>query len=192
VIRINLLPAKFRKTKGAQRLFAYVIIGLSALAILLVLLLLGLLNATHQANLRIAQLDAAGAKLADKKVYLKTLTEREQASERLRQMITRLLPEQALWISLLDDLATLVREDLWLTKLLPTPAAAGQAVGLTLDGEAYTKIAVADFLTALESSDRFADVQLVALTDTKTATASLVQFKLKLGYRTQTMSGQQP
>jgi Tfp pilus assembly protein PilN len=189
VIRINLLPAKFRKTKGVQRIYTYVIIGLSALGILLILLLLNLAALIHGANQRIARIDATAAKIADKIAYLHGLTAREEQSGRLREMIRRLQPEQALWISLLDQLAVLVREDLWLTKLAPFPAAAGADLGLVMDGEAYTKISVADFLTSLETSDRFSDVQLVALTDTKTAVASLVQFKLNLSYRTERPAG---
>jgi len=182
VIRINLLPEKFRKTKGVQRLYTYGIIGLSALAIVMVLLLLNLASQISRTNTRIAQIDSAAAKLADRIAYLRALTAREQESERLRQMIRRLQPDQARWILLLDDLAGLLREDLWLTQIAPD-AAGTTPLALAVDGEAYTKISVADFLGGLESSDRFADVQLVALTDTRTAQASQVQFKLKMSYR---------
>lgn len=183
MIRINLLPAKFRKTKGAQRLYTYAIIGLSVLGVVLALLLLNLVSQTRRTDARIAQVDTASAKLADKIAYLRELSAREEWAERLRRLIRELQPEQALWITLLDDLARLIREDLWLTKLAPEPGAAPEPLRLAVAGEAYNKIAVADFLGALETSDRFADIQLVSLTDTKTASASLVRFSLKMGYR---------
>lgn len=183
MIRINLLPAKFRKTKGAQRLTAYGIIGLAALALVMVLALLGLISRIHSVNREIAQTDAESAKLADKIAYLRGLTSREAESEAVRQTIRRLLPEQATWITLLDDLARLVREDLWLTRLALRPEPVPGQLPLALSGEAYTKLSAADFLTALETSERFTEVQLVALTDTRTASASLVTFQVKCNYR---------
>ena len=185
MIRINLLPAKFRKTQGAQRIYTYAIIGLSMLGLVLIVLLLNLVLQTHRVETRLAQVDAASAKMADRIEYLRGLTAREEQSEQMRKVIRRLQPDQALWIVLLDDLARLVREDLWLTRLAPEKSAKQPPLRLTVDGEAYNKIAVADFLGALESSDRFTDVQLMALTDTKTASATFVQFSLKMGYRTE-------
>jgi Tfp pilus assembly protein PilN len=182
MIRINLLPAKFRKSKGAQRLFTYVVIGLSALGVLLLLLALNQLAQVHRADLRIARIDAVLAQQADKLAYLGALTERERTAERLRGLIRRLQPEQALWLALLDDLARLVRDDLWLTKLASAPAKSGGGLVLTVNGEAYTKISVADFLEALEGSERFREVRLLSLTDVRAAAASHVQFKLQVRY----------
>jgi Tfp pilus assembly protein PilN len=182
MIRINLLPAKFRRTKGAQRVFAYVVIGLSALGVALVLLLLGQMAQVHRVDRRIAQIDAALAKQADKLAYLGALTERERTAERLRALIRSLQPEQALWLALLDDLARLVREDLWLTRLASQPVKAGGGLTLTLDGEAYTKISVADFLEALEGSERFREVRLLSLTDVRAGSAAHVAFKLQMRY----------
>lgn len=182
MIRINLLPAKFRKTKGAQKVFAYVVIGLSALAVLLLLLVLGQLAEVRRADHRIAQIDTTLAEQADKLAYLGALTERERTAERLRGLIRSLQPEQALWLALLDDVSRLTREDLWLTRLASTPAKTGGAVDLTLDGKAYTKISVADFLEALEGSERFREVQLLTLTDVPGTKTAHVQFKLQARY----------
>jgi Tfp pilus assembly protein PilN len=191
VIRINLLPAKVRKTKGAQRLATYVIMGASGAVILLILGLLQLVAALHQTQARITQVDASAAKLADKISYLHGLTDREQTSQQLRDLIRRLAPKQALWISILDELADVVRDDLWLTQLASEPAVAGQPLRLQLEGEAYTKISVADFLASLESSSHFTDVNLEALNDVKAGTISQVQFKVKLLYHADA-AGDQP
>jgi Tfp pilus assembly protein PilN len=183
MIRINLLPAKVRKTKGAQRIYTYAILGGSALVILLILLLLNLLSLTKRTETKIAKTDAAAAQLTETIRYLHDLTAREQYADRLRGTIRQLLPQQAVWIAVLDELANLMREDLWLTLLQVKPAPASALLRLDLEGEAYSKISVADFLSALENSERFRDVQLEALTDTQTATHTQVKFKIQLSCR---------
>jgi Tfp pilus assembly protein PilN len=69
------------------------------------------------------------------------------------------------------------------------PAVAGSPLRLELEGEAYNKISVADFLSALESSPRFFDVQLEALTDTQSEARTQVKFKILFSCRTEAVPG---
>jgi Tfp pilus assembly protein PilN len=189
MIRINLLPAKVRTTKGVQRVTTYVILGGSALALVLVLLLLNLLALTQRAEVKTARALAATAQLAETVHTVHGWTAREQYADRVRTLIRQLLPQQALWINVLDELAGLTREDLWLTQLQAAPLAAKNPLRLSVEGEAYSKISVADFLSALENSSRFREVQLDALTDTPAGDRIQVKFKVRFVYQAEETGG---
>jgi len=182
VIRINLLPVKVRKTKGVQRMYTYLILGMSVAGVLLVLLLLNLVAQTRRADAKIARVEAASAKLADKIEYLSFLTAQEKKSERIRKLLTGLLPEQGTWIDILDQLAELVRQDVWLNRLSSQKSKTAAQPTLLLEGDAYSKISVADFMDALENSGRFTQVQLLALKDVTADNTTLVRFRLKFQY----------
>ncbi len=192
MIRINLLPAKVRKTKGAQKVNTYIILGGSALAILLVLLLLNLLSLTRRTEQKIAKTEAAAAQLAETIRTVRELTAREQYGDQIRATVRGLLPKQAVWITVLDELTNQTREDLWLTLLKATSAPGVMPLRLEVEGEAYSKISVADFLSALENSDRFTDVQLEALTDVKTDAHTQVKFKIHFTFRAEEAGGKTP
>jgi Tfp pilus assembly protein PilN len=189
MIRINLLPAKVRQTKGVQRIYTYAVLGGSAVVILLILLLLNLVALTRRTEVKISRAEAAAAQLAETTRTVQGWAAQEKYADRLRVLIRRLLPVQAQWISLLDELASLGRDDLWLLKLAVVPAGAGVPLRLVLEGEAYNKISVADFLSALESSPRFFDVQLEALTDTQADARTQVKFKIVFSCRAETLEG---
>ncbi len=182
MIRINLLPVKVRKTKGVQRMYTYLILGMSVAGVLLVLLLLNLVAQTRRADAKIARVEAASAKLADKIEYLSFLTAQEKKSERIRKLLTGLLPEQGTWIDILDQLAELVRQDVWLNRLSSQKSKTAAQPTLLLEGDAYSKISVADFMDALENSGRFTQVQLLALKDVTADNTTLVRFRLKFQY----------
>lgn len=187
MIRINLLPPRIRQTKGVQKIYTYIILGLAGAAAVLILVLVNLLVLLQRTEARIAQARTAQAQLADKLSYLQTLTAREAKAQQLRGLIRNLLPRQALWISFLDEMADLIPGDLWLTQVLPRAQTAAGQLDLLIEGEGYTKISVAEFLAALEDSGRFNEVQLLALTDMKTGNASQVKFKVNLKYAPATL-----
>jgi Tfp pilus assembly protein PilN len=189
MIKINLLPAKVRQTKGVQRLTTYAVLGGSALLIVLILLLLNLVALTKRTEVKIARAEAAAAQLGEVTRTVQAWEAGEKYADRLRGLIRRLLPAQAVWISILDELASLGRDDLWLLKLTLVPAPAGAPLRLELEGEAYSKISVADFLSALESSARFFDVQLEALTDTQAEARTQVKFKILFSCRNESAPG---
>ncbi|MCD4813068.1 PilN domain-containing protein [bacterium] len=182
MLKINLLPLKIRKTKGVIRLYTYLVIAGSLAAIVLVMVLLNVLAQTRGVEKKIADLHAAEAALADKTGPLLSLARQEEKIVKLKAMIGRLTQEQPIWIKILDELANVVQDDMWLTKLLSERQAGKKRLVLTLEGEAYHKISVADFLTMLENSDFFTEVTLEALNETQRGNRSQVQFKLKMHF----------
>jgi Tfp pilus assembly protein PilN len=189
MIKINLLPAKVRQTKGVQRLTTYAVLGGSAVVIVLILLLLNLVALTKRTQARIVKAEAEAAQLTETTRTVQGWAVNEKHADRLRALIRGLLPVQAVWISILDELAALGRDDLWFLKMAQVPAPPGAPLRLELEGEAYNKISVADFLSALESSPRFFDVQLEALTDTQAEARTQVKFRILFSCRAEIAPG---
>ncbi|MEW6516942.1 MAG: PilN domain-containing protein [candidate division FCPU426 bacterium] len=182
MIKINLLPLKVRKTKVVVQLTTYLIIGLSVLALLLVLQLLSLLSQTRRLDAQRLKLQAAEASLADQLGPVRHLAEQEKKQGELKRLAGSLTVPQAVWISILDQLSEHVQPDMWLTKLTSQQAKETDPPQLTLEGRAYHKISVADFLTGLEGSGRFRDVMLESLAEVSADDQVQVQFKIKLAY----------
>jgi Tfp pilus assembly protein PilN len=182
VVLINLLPLKVRKTKVALRLYTYIIIAGSMVAIVLVFILLNILAQTKRIDVKVDKLKIAETSLADKTGPLLGLVEQEKKITAIQAMVKDLTKEQPIWINILNELADQIQGDMWLTKVLSKRQEKERVLVLTLEGEAYHKISVADFLTMLENSQLFTNVSLEALTETKVKQVQHVQFKLKMEY----------
>jgi len=182
VVQINLLPPKVRRTKVVLRFYTYIIIASSMVAIVLILVLLNLLAQTKRIEAKIADLKAAESALADKTGPLQGLAEQEQKIVAIKAIVKKLTREQSIWIKILDEIADRVQKDMWLTKILSERKPEEKLLVLTLEGEAYHKISVADFLTTLEESELFTNVSLEALTEVHVNQTQQVQFKLKMNY----------
>ena len=180
MVKINLLPLKIRKTKGMIKLYAYMLIGGSAGALVLVLLLMGLLVQTYRIEAKLKRINSAEELFSEKIEKLRKLIGQEQQVQKSRVLLEKLMVQHTTWISILDELADVVRDDMWLTRLQSHRKKPDAGLALIMEGQAYNKITVADFLTALESSALFSDVGLESLTEVKNQDQSQVQFKLKL------------
>lgn len=180
MVKINLLPLKIRKTKGMIKLYTYMLIGGSAGALVLVLLLMGLLVQTYRIEAKLKRINSAEELFSEKIEELRKLIGQEQQVQKSRVLQEKLMVQHTTWISILDELADVVRDDMWLTRLQSQRRKPDAGLVLIMEGQAYNKITVADFLTALERSALFSDVGLESLTEVKNQDQSQVQFKLKL------------
>jgi Tfp pilus assembly protein PilN len=183
VVKINLLPLKVRKTKVAIQLYTYMVIAGSAVVILLIILLLNLLTQTRRVEIQIKNTNAARAGLAEKVGPLLQLKQQEAEIQKTWTLMQQLRQGQTRWILLLDELADRIQDDLWLTRLSSRQKDEQSPLQLVLEGEAYQKIVVADFMQSLEKSKRFQNVSLETLTEsTGSDTATQVQFKMKTDF----------
>ncbi len=148
----------------------------------MIFILLGILAQTKRIEMKIRKSKAAEALVAEKAGPLMGLVEQEKKIAVVQAMVRELTREQPVWITILDELADQIQADMWLTKVLSQREEKEQVLVLMLEGEAYHKIAVADFLTMLENSQLFTNVTLEALTETKVNQTPQVQFKLKMEY----------
>ncbi|MCK5219805.1 PilN domain-containing protein [bacterium] len=179
MVKINLLPLKIRKTKGMIKLYTYLLIGGSAGTLVLVLLVLGLMVQTHRIEAKLKRIASAEELFSERVQELRKIIGQEQQAQKSRVLLEKLMIRHTIWISILDELANVVRDDMWLTRL-QSQRKADAGLELAMEGRAYNKITVADFLTALERSALFSDIGLGSLTEVKDQEQSQVQFKLTL------------
>jgi Tfp pilus assembly protein PilN len=182
MIHINLLPKAIKQGTEVNRqlmsLGRWVVAALAGMAGLLLLLYGG--AQWLAADTRSMQTQLQG--LADKIGPFQGIAQQESEAKLIRGLMAGVLPQQPFWIRLLDDLADTIQEDMWLTQMLSRPSAQEGEMGLTLFGEAYHKVAVADFLRVLETMPVFRKVRLESLTESQTPAGSMVQFKITCQY----------
>ncbi len=182
MVKINLLPLKVKKSNVALKLYTYVVMGAALLGLLLVLALLNLVAQTRHAESQLKVIEAKRQAIADQIKPIRTLLDQEKEVMNTKKMIYNLSLNQGLWIIVLDRLAAQVPPDVWLSSLSATPGAQDQGLQINIEGSAYHKISVADFLANLEKTDIFTNVKLEGLSDKSETTLKSVQFKVSMSY----------
>lgn len=183
MVKINLLPLKVRKTKVAIQLYTYLVIAGSAAGILLIILLLNLMTQLRRAEIQIRKAETVRGELAAKAGPLLGLDRQEAELRRTFKLLQPLSRSRSEWIHLLDELADRIQPDLWLTKLASSRPSGKTALQLNLEGEAYQKMVVADFIQSLEQSRRFRNVNLESLVESGSPESrGVVQFKLRADF----------
>ena len=180
MVKINLLPSKVRKGKVALQLYTYLALAGSVAGLVMILLILNLLAQTKQVNMKIENSKKAEIALAEKTIPLRELNRQEKQVEQIGQLVGQLSRDQYLWIKVIDELADRTQPDMWLVGLRRERKEKAGGLLLTLEGEAYNKLSVADFLTNLESSNMFLQVNLEGLKEVQVKDMTQIQFKLKM------------
>lgn len=155
MIRVNLLPIREARRRADARQ------QLASLALVLAVSLLGvgafhysLISAVADVEARIAQMQAQLERYKPQIEKVKAYKEKKRAIEAKLEVIEGLERSRKGPVRMLDALATLAPERLWLSRL------AVHGHSLTLEGQSLDNEIVAVFLTALSSSPRFKDVEL--------------------------------
>jgi Tfp pilus assembly protein PilN len=183
VVKINLLPSKVRKGKVTLQLYTYLVLAASVAGLVMLLLILNLLAQTRGVNLKIESIKKAELALADKTAPLRELSGQENKIDQIKKISVQLSGGQFLWTQILDELADKTQPDMWLIGLHSEHKDKTDALMLTLEGEAYNKLSVADFLTNLENSNLFDRVNLESLKEIQAKEITQIQFKLKMNCR---------
>jgi type IV pilus assembly protein PilN len=173
MIRINLLPVREERRKADLRQFAVVLIGVLLGSVLLVALYhMKLSNDVSDARAAVAatqqQIDSFKPQLEKLEEYRKTKAEIEKKLAVIEQLdASRSGP-----VRVFDELATHAPARLWLTKL---EAHGGQ---LRIEGMSLDNELVALFLTALNESEYFDNVELRETTAKEMGGYKLNEFAL--------------
>ena len=179
MIRVNLLPREEKAQrkpvqvdlKVGDMVLPVVIIGSAALVIAGSMMS----QRTRQAALEksIQQVDSESRALAPQIARVNQLAQ-ERAELDLRMgIITKLERGRTQSVKLMDELARCVPDHLWLTGV-------SQDGGnrLQLEGVTYSNLVVSDFMSKLERSSMFADVELAVAERGNVTDKSVVKFQL--------------
>ncbi len=179
MIRINLLPRE-EKAQRRQVQFDFKVGDMVFPALLLAAAALVIGGATlsqraRQAGLEkaIAQVDAESRALAPQIARVNQLAQ-ERAELDLRMgIISKLERGRTQSVKLMDELARCVPDHLWLTGV-----SQDASNRLQLEGVTYSNLVVSEFMSRLERSAMFADVELAVAERGQVTDKSVVKFQL--------------
>ncbi len=176
MIRINLLPVREERRKADLRQFAALIVATLLLSVALVGFFHWTLSndiaATKAATVDIQrQIDAFAPQLKQVEQYRETKAQIEKKLE----VIARLEESRSGPVRIMDELATHAPDRLWITKM----SASGRDI--TVEGMSLDNELVALFLTALNGSPYFRNVELRQTQAREMSGFKLNQFELSAG-----------
>ena len=177
MIRINLLP---REERQVRRNFALPKIGtvMPALVLLLVIALFAAISVVQTLQIGRLKADIARAEQESEKLRpqiqtIQELTTKRQELERRLNVITELDKGRLVRVKLVDELAKCVPDHLWLTGY--EESSANQ---VTIEGVTFSNLIVADFMTRLEASPLFGNVDLMVAEKGAIDQRNVVKFKI--------------
>lgn len=113
--RMTLLPRETIEVRAQRRQSAMVLAGVGALAVVLVLLWLARGGQESQQNDRAARAARETAQLQRQAANLSGATALEAQLSQRRALVTKALSDDVAWTRLLNDIATAMPDDVWLT-----------------------------------------------------------------------------
>lgn len=178
MIRINLLPkeekSQRRVTVNFQAGDMVLPVAIMAAAALIILGTVLSQNARITSlNSSIADIDAQSRALAPQIEKVKRLAQERAELDLRLGIISKLEKGRTQSVRLMDELARCVPDHLWMTQAQQD--ASGQ---LTLEGVTYSNLVVSDFMSRLERSPLFADIELGVAEKSQVAAKNVVKFKI--------------
>lgn len=178
MIRINLLPRDERQVK---RTFTLPKVG--AVMPLLVLILVAALFAAFSVvqAMQVSRLQADIAKAEQEAEKLRPaiqtineLTQKRQELERRLGVITGLDKQRLTRVKLVDEVSKCIPEHLWMTQFEEIPG----SNRIQVEGVTFSNLLVADFMSRLEESPLYGDVDLVVAEKGTIDQRNVVKFKV--------------
>ena len=177
MIRINLLP---REERQVRRSFALPKFGalMPVLVLLLVVALFAAISVVQTLQVGRLKADIARAEQESEKLRpqirtIQELTQKREELERRLNVITELDKGRLVRVRLVDELSKCVPEHLWLSGY--EESAQSQ---ITIEGVTFSNLIVADFMTRLEASPLFGNVDLLVAEKGTIDQRNVVKFKL--------------
>jgi type IV pilus assembly protein PilN len=171
MIRINLLPKKEIK-KRAALLEQGVVAGIAVLVVLAGLLLVYM---HAQGKVEALEQDIAKTKLElkemeKKKAQIEEYKAAELVVQRKIDVIKKLEQQKSGPVLMLDEIAKVLPPKMWLTQLK------SQGSSLTMEGIAIDNETIAEFMTKLEATSQFSNIELQVSQETKIEDYELKKF----------------
>lgn len=169
MIRINLIGREPARPKRRRAMPEITLGGSENLpfvaAVLVTLLLIGAgwwyqSRQLSRLQSRLAQVQAERQELADTVAKVETFEERKALINQKLDVIVQLKRQQTGPVLMLDQISRLLPDSLWLTML------EARQGGVSIQGSALSNVAIADFVSNLNNSPYFTDVELRLTEDT--------------------------
>ncbi|MGM0567678.1 MAG: PilN domain-containing protein [Elusimicrobiota bacterium] len=180
MIKINLLPKEFEEKALKKKKIALII----AVAALFVVGVFGvfIMRITELSRLR-GNIERADRRLMELRPVVEKVEELESRKEDLLNkidVIEGLMEVRLITPVFMEDMADIMPTGVWLTAL--TAGSGEEIIDLDLSVRAADNYAVADFLNALEMSDKFSDLQFTGLSSTSFEDEEVRTFNISCKY----------
>ncbi|MBN2467824.1 MAG: PilN domain-containing protein [Deltaproteobacteria bacterium] len=176
MIEINLLPRKeLLEQKKRRTLIGEGVIALISVVVVLMILFSWAAHVkgkVENRNKEIVKLQAELDKLKENEKKIEQLREGEAIVQRKIDVIKKLEQKKIGPVRVLDEIALRIPQKMWLTALK------NQQALLSLEGVAIDNETIALFMTNLENSDQFENVELKVAQETKVEDFALKKFSL--------------
>ena len=193
MIRIDLLPTEEKKRKPAlapkarapRAARAPVRIRIpvgadTAIVVVVFVVILGLMYFVFAAQKReiarledeIASMQTELKRLKEAVRLVKDLEEKEHAIRVKLEIIGKLNKDRFLIAHMLDELSNILPENSWMISVVE------KKPSVTIEGISFSNFVVADFMTKLEASEYFQNVDLSVVSSDKVAGYDLMKFRL--------------
>lgn len=178
MIRINLLPRDERQVK---RTFTLPKVGtvMPLLVLILVAALFAAFSVVQAMQVSRLQADIAKAEQEAEKLRpaiqtINELTQKRQELERRLGVITGLDKQRLTRVKLVDEVSKCIPEHLWMTQFEEIPG----SNRVQVEGVTFSNLLVADFMSRLEESPLYGDVDLVVAEKGTIDQRNVVKFKV--------------
>lgn len=173
MIKINLLPRREIKKKAAlTEQGTIAIVSIVVVLVVLVFLKVNVKGKVAEIDRQIGSVKSELEKLKKNEAEIEDLKASEQILQQKIDVIKQLEARKSGPVRMLDEIATKIPGKMWLTDLK------SQGALLTLDGVAIDNETIAQFMTNLENSDQFDNVELKIAQETKIQELMLKKFSL--------------
>ena len=148
MIEINLIPQKVKKAKKMQMVIMGAVFAGVVMAAGMLAFVFYWQSKTSAIESQIKKIDAESASLQDKIEEVKRFRSMEDVYNKKKAIIDGLMLQQSMWPELLDRVGEMLLPDMWLTELNQV-SEKDTGVEIHIEGEAMTKVMIADFIKRL-------------------------------------------
>jgi Tfp pilus assembly protein PilN len=183
MIEINLIPAKIKKQKQLQLVYAAGVMAGIVIAAALIGFYIMQKRQIDSIDREIKKIDAESASLTDKIAEVKKYQAFKDIYDKKKGVLDKLLVRQAVWIRILDKVGEMVYPDMWITEL-SQDRTKEDGLQLNLSGYAPSRSMVADFIKRLEESQDISDISAVRIDEEQKYNTGWVVFQVNFIFKT--------
>ncbi len=158
MIRINLLPPEIAEEKAKRRQMEFMVGGVIFIVVMLLIVYVVKTSKLVKIEKEFKTVTAALERESAIVTQVESLKMRKNVLSTRMNIIKKLVEDQFTWVEILDEVNGCLPKDIWLSSL--TSSKTGNQGSITFSGIAFDNFAIADFITSLDNSGYFSNVEL--------------------------------
>lgn len=189
--RMSLLPAEVAVVRERRRQSAFVIAAVMVLAALLLVVYVGRRSQVSTARDKAERAEAETAALRQDAGRLSQVTTVDTQLQERRRMVESALTDDVAWTRLLQEIATVLPDDVWLTAFTGQKSGTGGGAGGTINvsGQGFDQSSAARWLLRVGELQSLTGLWLPSSTKSGAGAASTITFSSTANLTSQAGSG---